>query len=88
VEPGGADRSRRVAQDRHVELAFRGNRSGDHTSDSVFFAAGPHVAHGRIEPISLLDFAPTLAALHGLELPDVDGRVIPELAVRGRERAA
>jgi predicted AlkP superfamily phosphohydrolase/phosphomutase len=71
-----------------VELAFRGNRSGDHTADSVFFAMGPHVARGRIEPVSLLDFAPTIAALHGVALPDSDGRVVPGLTTANRERAA
>ena len=71
-----------------VELTFRGNRSGDHTPDSVFFAVGPHIARGRIDSVSLLDFAPTIAALHGVALPDADGRVIPELAVIDRDRAA
>jgi predicted AlkP superfamily phosphohydrolase/phosphomutase len=71
-----------------VERVFRGNRSGDHTAESVFFALGPHVSRGRIEPVSLLDFAPTIAALHGLEMPDADGRVIPGLAVRDSDRAA
>ena len=72
----------------HVELLERGNRSGDHTADSVFFAVGPHVARGRIESASLFDFAPTIAALHGVALPDTDGRVIPGLTVANRERAA
>jgi len=71
-----------------VDLAHRGNRSGDHTPDSVFFAAGPSVARGRIDDVSLLDFAPTLAARHGVALPDADGRVIPGLALRDDERAA
>jgi predicted AlkP superfamily phosphohydrolase/phosphomutase len=71
-----------------IELAHLGNRTGDHTPESVFFAVGPHVAKGRIDGVSLLDFAPTLAALHGVALPDTDGRVIPALAVLGRPRAA
>jgi predicted AlkP superfamily phosphohydrolase/phosphomutase len=71
-----------------VERTFHGNRSGDHTPDSVFFAVGPHIARGRIDSVSLLDFAPTIAALHGAALPDADGRVIPELAVPDRDRAA
>ena len=44
--------------------------------------------HGRIEPVSLLDFAPPIAALHGVALPDSDGRVIPGLPIASRERAA
>jgi predicted AlkP superfamily phosphohydrolase/phosphomutase len=67
-----------------IEFAHRGNRTGDHTPESAFFAAGPHVAAGRIESVSLLDFAPTIAALHGIALPDCDGRVIPALAVLDR----
>ena len=71
-----------------IEFAHRGNRTGDHTPDSVFFAVGPHVARGQIGQVSLLDFAPTLAALHGVALTDTDGRVIPGLAVLDRDRAA
>ncbi len=63
-----------------LEHAHRGNRTGDHTPDSVFFAAGPHVARGPVGPVSILDFAPTLAALHGVALPETDGHVIPALA--------
>ena len=71
-----------------LELVHRGNRTGDHTPDSVYFAAGPHVACGRSDSVSILDFAPTLAELHGVALPDTDGRVIPSLAVFDSERAA
>lgn len=71
-----------------VELVHRGNRTGDHTPDSVFFAAGPHIARGQLASVSLLDFAPTIAALHGVALPDSDGRVIAQLAVLDRDRAA
>jgi predicted AlkP superfamily phosphohydrolase/phosphomutase len=71
-----------------IELAHRGNRTGDHTPESIFFAMGPHVAQGRIEGVSLMDFAPTLAARHGVALPDTDGRVIPGLAVLDSPRAA
>jgi predicted AlkP superfamily phosphohydrolase/phosphomutase len=71
-----------------IEYAHRGNRTGDHTPDSIFFATGPHVARGRLDGVSILDFAPTLAALHGVSLPDADGRVIPELSVSNRDRAA
>jgi predicted AlkP superfamily phosphohydrolase/phosphomutase len=80
----------RVGSPRIGEIAYahRGNRTGDHTPDSVFFAAGPHAARGRLDGVSILDFAPTLAALHRVSLPNVDGQVIPELTVRNRDRAA
>ena len=65
-----------------IELVHRGNRTGDHRPDSVFVAAGPHVVPGRVEPVSILDFAPTLAALHGATLPDTDGKLIPALMAR------
>jgi predicted AlkP superfamily phosphohydrolase/phosphomutase len=59
-------------------------RSGEHRPGGWFVAAGPAVEHGRLswEP-SLLDLAPTIAAMLGVELPHADGRPIPELS-RGR----
>ena len=71
-----------------IELVHRGNRTGDHRPESIFVAAGPHVVAGAAEPVSILDFAPTLAALHGVTLPDADGRVIPALLGRDDRRAA
>jgi predicted AlkP superfamily phosphohydrolase/phosphomutase len=71
-----------------IESAHRGNRTGDHIADSVFFAVGPHVEAGFAGTVSLLDFAPTLAARHGVALPDTDGQVIAALAVLDRHRAA
>jgi predicted AlkP superfamily phosphohydrolase/phosphomutase len=72
-----------------IEFANRGNRTGDHQPESVFFAAGPHVMPGCTGPVSILDFAPTLAALHGVTLPDADGQLIPALLGRDdRDRAA
>jgi predicted AlkP superfamily phosphohydrolase/phosphomutase len=71
-----------------IELVHRGNRTGDHRPESIFVAAGPHVVAGATQPVSILDFAPTLAALHGVTLPDADGRVIPELVGRDDRRAA
>ena len=42
---------------------------------------GPRVRPGRLDrPVNVMDFAPTLAALLGTRLDDVDGRVIPEIA--------
>jgi hypothetical protein len=40
--------------------------SGEHDPDGVWLAAGPGIAPGRAEPMTLLDVAPTLLALLGL----------------------
>jgi predicted AlkP superfamily phosphohydrolase/phosphomutase len=71
-----------------LELVHRGNRTGDHRPESLFIAAGPHVARGFAGIVSVLDFAPTIAALHGVTLPDTDGKVIPALAHSGALDAA
>jgi len=52
-------------------------RTGDHKSDGFFFVTGPGIKPGQIEqPTSVLDFAPTLAHLLNVPLPNVDGKVI------------
>lgn len=55
-------------------------RSGDHRPGGWFVAAGPGVPTGRLhrEP-SLLDLAPTFAALLGVALPNADGTPIGEI---------
>jgi hypothetical protein len=46
----------------------------------MFIAAGGGIPHGTLtQSVSILDFAPTLSTMLGVALPDVDGRVIPEL---------
>jgi predicted AlkP superfamily phosphohydrolase/phosphomutase len=63
-----------------IEREYRGIRSGDHRNPGMFFARGPGIAPGRRdEPVDVVDFAPTLAALLGVEMPGVDGRAIAEL---------
>ena len=71
----------RVGSDKvgEVSLRHRGNRTGDHRPDHFFFAAGPTVEPGRVDDRSILDFAPTLMQIIGVDLPDTDGSVIPEL---------
>lgn len=55
-------------------------RTGGHHSAGLVIAAGPGIATGRLaQPVSIVDLAPTLAALLDVRLPDGDGRVIPEL---------
>ena len=62
-----------------VEKAHRGNRTGDHVSESLFMARGPGIPTGRVEDVSITDFAPTIARLCGLGPIDSDGRPIEAL---------
>jgi predicted AlkP superfamily phosphohydrolase/phosphomutase len=55
-------------------------KSGDHRDDGILVASGPSIKPGRIEGARLLDLAPTLLHLLGLEVPeDMDGRVLEPL---------
>lgn len=59
---------------------FGGARNGDHRDEGFFWAAGPGIAAGRqTEPVSVMDFAATAAALLRTPLRDVDGRPIDAL---------
>ena len=63
----------------------RYGRTGEHRVEGFFVAAGPGVAPGRLDaPISVMDLAPTFAALLGVKLEGVDGRAVElgESAVR------
>jgi len=62
-----------------VVVRHRGNRTGDHVPDSLFLATGPGVVSGEVDPVSIMDFAPTLAALLGVALPVSDGKPIAAL---------
>ena len=56
-------------------------RTGEHRPDGFCVAAGPGIARGRLpEDFSLLDYAPTFAALVGVEMRGSTGRVIAEIA--------
>ncbi len=57
----------------------RGNRTGDHRPESIFFARGSGVVPGRVSGASVLDFAPTIATYFGVDPGASDGRVIAEL---------
>lgn len=54
-------------------------RTGDHTNAGAFFACGPGIEEvGKLaKPVPVESFAPTIAALLGVALPDVDGTTIP-----------
>jgi predicted AlkP superfamily phosphohydrolase/phosphomutase len=55
-------------------------RTGDHRREGLFIATGPGISAGRVpRRVSVTDFAPSFARLLDVELPDCDGRPIPEL---------
>ena len=57
-----------------------GVRTGDHTPHGLFMASAPKLDAGhREEPVSILDLAPTVASLLGVQLPGVDGAPIEEI---------
>jgi predicted AlkP superfamily phosphohydrolase/phosphomutase len=56
-------------------------RTGDHFPDGLLLATGPEIPPGAVLPsIPVEDIAPTICARLGVELPDVDGRPVPELS--------
>jgi hypothetical protein len=58
-----------------VEHRYLGNRTGDHRADGALFIRGAGLAARALDgPVAVTDIAPTLAALLGVVLPDVDGR--------------
>lgn len=65
-----------------VEYAHRGNRTGDHSPDNVFFATGPRVTPGQCEGVALYDFASTLCELVAVPPVTTDGAPIPALTAR------
>ncbi len=54
-------------------------RTGDHTRDGLLLVIGAGVACGDIGAISGIDVAPTIAAMLGVNLPDIEGKVIAAL---------
>jgi predicted AlkP superfamily phosphohydrolase/phosphomutase len=66
---------------------FRGSRTGDHKPEGLILAAGPAIRPGPVDgPIDVMDMAPTVAALLGVALPEVDGRVVKDLLPMGAGR--
>lgn len=61
-----------------VEGVNRYGRTGEHRQGGMYVAAGPGVRSGasRHGPVSLLDYAPTLARLLDVEAPGFEGRVL------------
>jgi predicted AlkP superfamily phosphohydrolase/phosphomutase len=63
-----------------VEGINRYCRTGDHRRGGLFVAVGPGLEPGRMaEVVSIMDFAPTVARVLGVELPAAAGRPVPRL---------
>ena len=73
---------RKVASDKigNLEREYGGIRTGDHRNPGRFYACGPGIVAGELAgSVAVTDFAPTIAALLDVELPDVDGKPIASL---------
>ena len=63
-----------------ISTNFWHPRTGHHRPGGMFLAFGPSVHPGFLDrTVSLMDFAPTIAQLLDVSLPDVDGQPIAEL---------
>jgi predicted AlkP superfamily phosphohydrolase/phosphomutase len=74
---------RLVASEKTGTLAqeYADARTGDHTHDGLFIAAGRGIRAGALNhPVKSVDFAPTLRAIFGLSPRDTDGEPIAVLA--------
>ncbi len=57
-----------------LEGVYKKSRTGDHTAEGLCFLGGPNVVPGQLDRrLSVMDLAPTLAALTGVQLENVDG---------------
>ena len=65
-----------------IDAEYTGIRTGDHRAPGMLIARGPGIAPGILPAIAVEDIAPTVAALLGVELTGVDGRVVDALARR------
>ena len=64
-----------------VRGEYEGVRSGDHRPTGLLLARGPGIAAGRLaHRVQMVDLAPTLSALAGVPMKDVDGVPIPGVA--------
>lgn len=82
-------RSARSAKIGRISGACPSCRTGGHRPAGQFIAAGPRIAAGTLErPVDVMDFAPTIAALLGVEIDNIDGRVIPEIAAFAKAKGS
>ena len=64
-----------------VEGANDFGRTGEHRREGLLVVAGQGVRPGLLKRVvSILDIAPTIATILGVDLPDCDGQAMPELA--------
>lgn len=74
AEPIGGVKSPKIGE---IRRPYPGNRTGDHIEDSILIAKGPGIPPGNLlNPISPMDIAPTVAALLGVNMRDIDGKPI------------
>lgn len=86
---GGAAASVRVRSPRIgvVEGVNKFGRTGEHRIGGLLVAHGPGIRPGLLgRTVSIMDLAPTIAALLGVGMAETDGVVIPELLGTGGDR--
>ena len=60
-----------------LEGQIKSQRTGDHRWEGLIVAVGPHITAGILPtPTRIIDFAPTIGRLLGVELPDLDGESV------------
>lgn len=64
--------------------AYKKCRTGDHRSEGLVFMTGQSIVPGKLQsPVSVMDLAPTIASLIGVQLDHVDGRPLVPLTPSG-----
>jgi predicted AlkP superfamily phosphohydrolase/phosphomutase len=64
-----------------VHRPYEGSRTGDHRPAGLLLALGPGIGRaGAMAPVDVEDIGPSIAAMLGVDLDDVDGRPVPWLS--------
>ncbi|MDY7020161.1 MAG: alkaline phosphatase family protein, partial [Cyanobacteriota bacterium] len=62
-----------------IKKVYWDSRTGDHKGGGLFVVTGSGIKPGQVEQrSSIVDFAPTVASILGVELPKTDGKSIAE----------
>jgi predicted AlkP superfamily phosphohydrolase/phosphomutase len=70
-----------------IEGSNQFGRTGEHRPEGFFTAVGPGIRPGTLEKeVSILDLAPTLTNLLGVDLPECDGQPIAEFGGAASEQ--